>query len=99
MTAMKNGLYLRGRIWWIQFRAGGKTVRVSTGSTRKDDAKAMLDAKRTDSRKGELVVGVGKVVLADLFTRLIADRKAKHKDPPRLKQLCKWLDVVETKGD
>ena len=73
MTAMKNGLYQRGRLWWIQFRAGGRTVRESSGSTRKEDAKAMLDAKRTDSRKGELVLGVGKVTLADLFTRLIAE--------------------------
>ncbi len=99
MTTMKNGLYLRGRIWWIQYRAGGKTVRESTGSTRKDDAKAMLDEKRTAGRKGQLVVGANKVMLSDLFALLVANRKAKHKEPPRLTRLCEFFDVVETKTD
>ena len=99
MTTMKNGLYLRGRIWWIQFRAGGATVRESTGCTRKEDAKAMLDEKRTAGRKGQVIVGAGKITLADLFAFLLADRRAKHKEPPPLTRLCEFFDVVETKAD
>lgn len=95
---MKNGLYLRGRIWWIQYSVGGKAVRESSGSTRKEDAKALLDAKRTAGRQGQLVAGAGRVVLADLFAVLAADAKAKHREPPKLRNLCEYFDVVATKG-
>lgn len=96
---MKNGVYLRGRVWWIQYCVAGKVVRESSGSTRKEDAKALLDAKRTAGRQGQFIAGAGRVVLADLFTVLAADAKAKHRDRPKVRNLCDYFDVAVTKGD
>ena len=99
MGRQRNGLWLRGKTWWIVYRHAGTTVRESSGSTRKEDAKALLDERRTESRQGQLVPGASKVVMADLFALYAADAVAKHRDPPRLHHLCQWLDVVVTKAD
>jgi len=99
MGKQRNGLWLRGKVWWIVYRHAGTTVRESSGSTKKDDAKALLDLRRTASRQGQLVPGVSKVVMADLFTLYLADAVAKHRAPPRLHQICPWFDVVVHKAD
>jgi integrase len=40
-----GSLYQRGPIWWAKYREGRKTVRVSTGTTRKDEAERFLLAR------------------------------------------------------
>jgi len=99
MTAMKNGLYWHGSTWWMQYRHAGRTVRESTGCTKREDAKAVADAKRTASRQGQLVPGAAKTTLADLFMLYVADAVAKHREPPKLKRLAEWFEVAMTTGD
>jgi integrase len=94
MGRQKNGLWLRGRIWWLVYQHGGTTVRESSHSTRKADAQALLDLRRTASRQGQLVPGVSKVPLGELLMLHVADAIAKHRDPPKLRRLAEYFDVV-----
>jgi len=74
---MKGGVFRRGRIWWICYRAAGKTVQESSGSTRKQDAVDLRESKRTQARAGTLVPDARHVTFEDLLEMLKADWTAK----------------------
>src|SRR5690348_6672349 len=85
---IENGLWLRGRIWWVVYRHGGRTVRESTRCTRKTDAVAFLAERRTASHRGTLVVDARKVTFEDLRGLIEADYTAKgNRSTPKLTRL------------
>jgi hypothetical protein len=86
---MKDGVWLRGRIWWICYRHGGETVYESTGSTVKANAVALRESKRTQSRAGELVTDARRVTWEDL--KRIFEEEAVAKGN-RSRPKWKWLD-------
>ena len=74
---MEDGVFLRGRIWWVCYRAAGKTVYESSGSERRSDAVALRESKRTQGRAGTLVPDARKVTYEDLKEMSEADATAK----------------------
>jgi len=49
----KDGLYLRGKIWWMNFTAGKKAYQRSTGTADKKLAEAVLAKVKTDLIEGK----------------------------------------------
>jgi len=102
---MKNGIILRGRIWWVCYRHAGKTVWESTGSTERKDAVALRESKRTESRRGTLVPDAARVTFEDLKLWFEEAATANgNKSRPKWKQLDAWfagtraLDVAARVG-
>lgn len=98
---MKGGVYLRGRVWWVCYRHAGRTVYESSGSTRREDAVALRESKRTQSRRGELVTGAARVTFEDLTAMLAADGLAKgnrtaHKLKHLVERFAGWRAVDVT---
>src|SRR3989442_15989025 len=63
---MTDGVFLRGRIWWICYRHAGETVWESSGSTERRDAVALRESKRTQSNQGTLVPNARRLTWDDL---------------------------------
>lgn len=51
---MEGTIYLRGRIWWVQYYRGGKKIRESSGSTNRADAVRLLRVRLAQVRLGLL---------------------------------------------
>ena len=66
----------RGLIWWIQYSRGGKKIRESSGSEKREDALRLLR-----KREGQIAEGLpitqrtGTIRMNELFEDLIADWK------------------------
>ncbi|MGC2182601.1 MAG: tyrosine-type recombinase/integrase [Terriglobales bacterium] len=48
------GMYLRGKTWWISYTVGGRQRFESTRSTKKRDARQLLDIRKGAAREGRL---------------------------------------------
>jgi integrase len=48
------GIYKRGKTWWISYTVGGRQRFESTRSTRKRDARQLLDIRKGAAREGRL---------------------------------------------
>jgi hypothetical protein len=48
------GIYLRGKTWWISYFVGGHQRFESTRSTKKRDARQLLDIRKGAAREGRL---------------------------------------------
>lgn len=48
------GIYLRGKTWWITYFAGGQQRFESSRSTKKRDARQLLDIRKGAAREGRL---------------------------------------------
>jgi len=102
---MEDGVYLRGKIWWICYRHGGRTIMESSRSTRREDAVALRESKRTQSRAGTLVPDATRVTFEDLKRWFEEAAVANgNKSRPKWKHLDAWfagtraLDVAARVG-
>src|SRR5438034_9711735 len=85
---MKDGVYKRGRLWWVMYRHAGRTVYESSGSAVRADAVAMREAKRTASRAGTLVPDARRVTYEDLKRMFEEEATAKgNRSRPKWKHL------------
>jgi integrase len=68
-------LYRRGGIWWIRYGHRGQDLRESSGSHRKDDARALLLKRLQEIGRPGFVdpVAERRVLVADLFDALLLD--------------------------
>ncbi len=65
---MEGTVYLRGRIWWIQYYRGGKKFRESSGSVNRADAVRLLRVRLAQAHLGQLPeLGDKKAKLEDLI--------------------------------
>ena len=48
------GIYLRGKTWWISYFVGGRQRFESSRSTKKRDARQLLEIRKGDARAGKL---------------------------------------------
>jgi hypothetical protein len=48
------GIYLRGKTWWITYFVGGHQRFESSRSTKKRDAKDLLDIRKGSAKEGRL---------------------------------------------
>ena len=90
---MSGGIYKRGDVYWIKYRHNGKTVCESSGSTRRADAVALRESKRTQSRRGSLVPDARRVTFEDLL-RLLGDRPVSR----RLREFFAGMRAVEIRA-
>jgi len=73
-----NGtVYLRGRIWWIQYFIRGRLVPESTGFTEKVDAENLLKQRIGQVAAGRFV-GPERATIADLCALVIEDNKLRR---------------------
>ncbi len=49
-------IYKRGRRWWIEFEHNGRRVRQSTAAWTKREARAELEAMKTDLKRSHLIM-------------------------------------------
>lgn len=54
--ARVQGLYRRGRVWWVKYYANGRPVRESTGTEKETEAKRFLDARRGRVATGQPIL-------------------------------------------
>ena len=55
-----GSLYRRGKIWWLQVYQAGKTMRKSTGTSDKAEARRLLKEWEGQVTKGEAIPKHGK---------------------------------------
>lgn len=70
------GVYQRGEIWWVDYAdASGNRVRESSGSTRKTDALAILEKKKTEVRENKqpILRKVRKVSFSDFVKTFLKE--------------------------
>ena len=70
------GIYQRGEIWWVDYSdASGNRVRESTGSTRKTDAQAILEKRKTEVRENRQPVlrKIKKVIFSDFVKTFLKE--------------------------
>jgi len=63
------GIYLRGRTWWISYFVGGRQRFESSRSTRKRDARQLLDIRKGAAREGRLRLIKSNVPRFDEYAR------------------------------
>jgi integrase len=64
------GIYRRGKTWWISYTVGGCQRFESTRSTKKLDARQLLDIRRGAAREGRLRLTKSKAPHFDEYARL-----------------------------
>ena len=52
-TARRDGLYLRGRTWWMSYQVGGRRIRESTGLTDQKTAELVLAKVNVGIKEGK----------------------------------------------
>ena len=94
MSARGMGLvYLRGKVWWVQYSHRTKTWRESSGSTVKADATRLLKRRLSEVGKGRLHgPDAERTTLEDLAQLMFNDYQLnERKSLPRARQLVAHL--------
>jgi len=63
------GIYLRGKTWWISYFAGGRQRFESSRSTKKRDARQLLDIRKGAAREGRLGLAKSNTFRFDEYAR------------------------------
>jgi integrase len=63
------GIYLRGKTWWINYFVGGRQRFESSRSTKKRDARQLLDVRKGAAREGRLRLTKSKAPRFDEYSR------------------------------
>jgi integrase len=63
------GIYLRGKTWWISYFVGGRQRFESSRSTKKSDARQLLDIRKGAAREGRLRLTKSNAPRFDEYTR------------------------------
>jgi len=87
----RNGVYQRGRMWWIDYSYHGKRIREPAGQN-KTEAKNMLDVRKADILRGEFRIKEKKEKItfqkmADLYLKEKAEKRSLNRDRQSLKLL------------
>lgn len=92
-------IYKRGNVWWIDYSYRGDRHRESSGSTRKKDAKKLLQKRMKEMSEGGPKVDEEDITLADLREAIVADYKANgRKSLPTVKRAWCHLEDFFPKG-
>lgn len=85
------------RYWWIRYSVDGKERRESSKSTKKGDALALLDKRRSEARQGHSAHDARRVTLEDLLRLLRQDYATNsRRSLDRAEQA--WAHVAECFG-
>lgn len=85
-------LYRRGETWWIDFSFEGERYRESSGSTRKKDARSLLQQRMKEIADGTFAPNADDVTLGDLCELIEDDYITQdRKSLPRLKTSLRHL--------
>lgn len=76
MSDGTGSVYRRGEVWWIDYSYRGDRYRESSGSTKKKDAKNLLQKRMKEMAEGGPKVAEEEVTLDDLATMIEDDYKA-----------------------
>ena len=63
------GIYLRGSTWWISYFVGGRQRFESSRSTKKRDARQLLEVRKGAAREGRLRLTKSNAPRFDDYTR------------------------------
>lgn len=92
MSSGAGSLFKRGDIWWIDYSHRGERVRESSGSTRKKDAKKLLQKRMKEMGDGGPKHHEEEVMFKDLAEMIVTDYKINDKSSlPNLKTALKHL--------
>jgi hypothetical protein len=80
MASNKEGIYKRGKIWWIKYSYNGKVFRESSGSELLTVAKLLRDKRMGEKAQGKSPgVQFDKVTFSQLAEDMIRDYKINQK--------------------
>lgn len=72
-------IYKRGNTWWIDYSFRGERHRESSGSTKKKDARALLQQRMREMGQGGPMVDEEEITFADLREIVVTDYKVNGK--------------------
>ena len=79
MSAGAGRIYRRGGVWWLDYAAGGKRHRESSGSDKKGEARALLKKRIGEVERGILTgKRADKVTMGEMRDALLADYETKR---------------------
>ena len=77
---MKNGIRLRGQVWWIRYFRDGRRHEESSHSTEHDDARRLLKVRQGDVARGLPVTPkIGRLRFEEAAADLVNDYKTNGK--------------------
>ena len=87
----RNGVYQRGKVWWIDYSYHGKRIREPAGQN-KTEAKNMLDVRKADILRGEFRIKKKTEKwtfqeMVDFYLKEKAEKRSLRRDRTSLKHL------------
>ena len=94
----RKGEIKESAVWWICYQSSRKQIRESSGSTRKRDARELLNKRLGEVSQGRIVLPQRSLKLTDLAQSMLDDYRINgHRSARRARLSCKHL--LEYLGD